>query len=89
MFKHIYMIIFTLDGRSSRVFTAPPTTSDDVSESRRAVPFHRGIFQPLPPATLFQGVGEGEGVEVKIKIGIQHKKSLHDVKWPHILSQLT
>ncbi len=56
------MIIFALDGKSSRVFTAPPTTSDDVSEPRRAVPFHRGIFQPLPLATPFQGArGRGRG----------------------------
>ncbi len=56
------MIMFALDDKSSHVFTAPLTTSNDVSEPRRAVPFHRGIFQPLPLATLFQGArGKGRG----------------------------
>ncbi len=36
-------------------FTALLTISDVISESRRAVPFHRGIFQPIPLATPSQG----------------------------------
>ncbi len=55
------MIIFALDDKLSRVFTAPPATFDDVSGPQRAVPFHRGIFQPLPFAIMFPGArGRGE-----------------------------